>query len=210
MQRSSIQVVKNYFLRVIVIPSVLVLAGCAGAQTAPDSSSSDIQVVTEAPISSIDLQALEAITVDNSAEPVPTIPEGSTVYYLFGGSDDRLLVELNGTQGHLVYYLLPTDFSYGTASMTPGELLVNLQFADDDPAEVLYEATGDWRDLHLIDMVRLVGPTTDIADLAIQDCKDQSVLIPSAPCDLGKYGSESLLEMGRVATWTTPALGATS
>ena len=142
--------------------------------------------------------------VDNSNQPVGNFASDDVIYYLFAcNEDNRVIVRVKDGQGGVVHADLFTSYSYGIISFD-GPVPVETQtFLSGGGFNQPPTYWGTATDLHMDNLVRIAGPSTDIGVFYNQDCADYMTLNGAKDCSKmdPKGTSYKFIESGEAAKW---------
>lgn len=187
---------------------VLALTGCVPSNQAitpapsgistlsPRPSSTDSQIISPTP-TALDCGGLK----DNSNEPIPSVKETDTIYYLFGCFDNRLVVRIKDGVGQVVHVPLWSEYFYGTISFAGPVPVESAIFSDGTVSKFTPTYSGTAVDLRAVGYARIVGPTLNVKDYYDQDCLDYMQLTGKKDCTKMKSGYADWLQTGDKDSW---------
>ena len=192
----------------------LVLAACSGStdnavsQTPATSNSASAsatpsQTVTPSPTATHPTPECGQFK-DNSDQPLPTFKPTDVVYYLFAcNEDNRVIVRVKDGKGQVVHADLYTSYTFGQISFDSGEPIETKTFLHGDGGfGTLPTYWGTPFDLHMDQLVRIVGPTTEIKAYYEQDCADYMATGSHKDCKkMGIGSSPRFIKEGDASKW---------
>jgi hypothetical protein len=185
--------------------ALLVLAGCTptpdvSASTSPSASVAASPSAT--PMPTYPVASCPDLT-DNTALPTPTFAAGTTVYYMFGCNDERILVQavIGESKAGIVFAPQQSEYTFGILSASDNAFYVSKSYTSGTVDVVPMTFYGTLSDLRSPTLVRVVGPTTDMADFKEQDCADYAKVYNVQNCEELNEPSRRFLTEGAQAQW---------
>lgn len=191
----------------------LLLASCASTtkstSTPSSSTSSAVPSIAPSPTNVHSTPECDKFK-DNSDEPVAEFAPSDEIYYLFAcNEDNRVIVRVKNGEGGVVHADLFTSYSYGIISFD-GPVPVETQtFLSGGGFNQPPTYWGTATDLHMDNLVRIAGPSTDIGVFYNQDCADYMTLYGAKDCSkMDPMGtSYKFIESGEAAKWINEYAG---
>jgi hypothetical protein len=135
--------------------------------------------------------------------PIPTFKETDVVYYLFAcAPDSRVIVRVKGGKGQVVHADLYTSYTFGQISFATGSPVETQTFLHGGGFGSVPGYWGTPFDLHMDQLVRIAGPSTDIKVYYAQDCADFKEVGSHKTCTkMGIGSSPRFIKEGDVNKW---------
>lgn len=139
--------------------------------------------------------------VDNSSSVTALDSVAEPVYYLFACYDERIIVRIDGSVGHVVHVPIQSEYNYGVIDFSGAKPVESIVYSNGLVSKNVPTYWGAATDLHADKYARVVGPTTDVTEFYAQDCKDFMQINGTKTCKKMKSGLAQFFDYGDKSNW---------